>query len=103
MDRNIIEIDASGWRCVLDFYKAVLRQIGAPGWHGMSIDALIDSIVYGGINKLDPPYTLRFLNTGGLSNEIADELRNAKEAIDESRLHQRNNAGFDADVELEIA
>jgi hypothetical protein len=36
---KIIEIDASGWKTVVDFLEALKRAIGAPDWHGLSPDA----------------------------------------------------------------
>ena len=53
-----IEIDASCWRGPLDFYDAILAALDAPGWHGHSVDALIDSIIVGNINGVDPPYRI---------------------------------------------
>ncbi len=59
---KIIELDANGWLTALDFYDALLAALGAPHWHGRSIDALIDSIIYGNINPVEAPY--RILATG---------------------------------------
>lgn len=103
MDRNIIEIDTSEWRHVIDFYKDVLKNIRAPDWHGKSINALVDSMIYGGINEIESPYTIRFRGVDDLPADIIDELRVAKNTIDAARLDQRNTTGLDADVEFEIA
>lgn len=36
---KLIELDASGWTKPLDFYLALLPQLGAPDWHGLNLDA----------------------------------------------------------------
>lgn len=47
---RVIELDASGWKTVLDFYDALLPELGASPGHGRGPDALIDSVIWGGIN-----------------------------------------------------
>ncbi len=44
---HFIDLDAEEWQSVLAFYKALLSGIGAPLWHGHSVNAVIDSIVWG--------------------------------------------------------
>ena len=59
-----IRLNAENWKTVLDFYDALLAALGAPDWHGASIDAMIDSMIWGGINDVDPPYTVQIQNLG---------------------------------------
>lgn len=53
-----------------DFYDTFLPQVAAPEWHGRNLDALNDSVVSGGVNKIEPPYTIRNLNTGDVDKEL---------------------------------
>lgn len=53
-----------------DFYDVFLPQVAAPEWHGRNLDALNDSVVSGGVNKIEPPYTIRSLNTGDVAKEL---------------------------------
>ena len=46
-----ILLNASNWKTSSDFYAALLPAIGAPDWHGDSVNALIASITGG----LKPP------------------------------------------------
>jgi hypothetical protein len=71
---NFIDIDASGWETALDFYEAILAAIGAPRWHGRNVNALIDSMIYGGISELEPPFTVRITNAEKLPAEAREEL-----------------------------
>jgi hypothetical protein len=55
MELRLIDLDASDWQTVLDFYGALRSCVGAPEGHGWSPDAFIDSMIWGGINRLEPP------------------------------------------------
>ncbi|CAN5471390.1 hypothetical protein BH10PSE14_BH10PSE14_27520 [soil metagenome] len=46
---------ASGWTTALDFYEALLAALGAPDWHGRNVNALMESMIFGNINKVGPP------------------------------------------------
>ena len=56
---RIIEIDGSDWQSVKDFLTTLRAAIGAPDWHGWSVNAFIDSMIWGGINQIEPPYEIR--------------------------------------------
>jgi RNAse (barnase) inhibitor barstar len=68
---QVITLDASDWQDVVAFYDAACVAVGAPHWHGRNLNAFVDSMVYGGINAIEAPYTLRFV---GLSN-ASDAVR----------------------------
>ncbi len=57
-----IDLDATTWASILDFYCAIQDGIGAPEGTSGSIDGLIDSMVWGGMNAVDPPYVVRIHN-----------------------------------------
>jgi hypothetical protein len=71
---RLIRLDASGWHSVLDYYEALLAALGAPRGHGRSVNALIDSMVYGGINAVEPPYRVVISNHADLPNEVRQEI-----------------------------
>lgn len=54
---NIV-IDWATIDCEADFYRQVLEQLKAPAWHGHNLDALSDSMCAGGINGVEPPYSV---------------------------------------------
>lgn len=78
-----IEIDASCWRGPLDFYDAILAALDAPGWHGHSVDALIDSIIVGNINGVDPPYRIEVSNLLDAEPVARDALLEAFKCLEE--------------------
>ncbi|MGV3482104.1 MAG: barstar family protein [Sphingobium sp.] len=59
---NVVKLDARHWNVPGDFYKALLRKLGAPEWHGDNVAAIIDSMIAGGINEVGLP--LRVVVTG---------------------------------------
>jgi hypothetical protein len=97
---RIIELDATKWNTVLDFYHALLAAIGAPKWHGISPDALVDSMIWGGINAVDPPYTIRISGVSSLSKEVREEIELAKEDLANGRDYRKRHK--DEDVEVSI-
>lgn len=71
---NIVRLDAKHWQIADDFYTAVLRKLGAPDWHGKNINALIDSMVVGDINRLELPMRVIVTALDGASDAAFDEL-----------------------------
>jgi len=69
---KIIELDAAGWRNALDVIHAFKSALGSPEGHGTSIDAFVDSMVYGGMNALEAPYRIVVRNHSHLSGEALE-------------------------------
>ena len=102
MNARIVELDASNWANVLDFYESILARLGAPSDHGRSVDALVDSMVWGGINKVEPPYTIRVRNTDQVSRELLSEIMRVANAIADARSEALSRTGRDVDVRFEV-
>lgn len=100
---KIIELDGGNWRTVLDFYHALLPALGAPDWHSEGINAAIDSMIWGGINSVSPPYRVRVLNAHKLPSTIRREIEALAAAIVAHRADHRHMHGRDVDVEVELA
>ena len=73
-DAIIIELDATNWRDGVDFYRSLLKAIGAPEWHGMNVNAFIDSIIHGDINTIDPPFTVRITGTSNVPADVREGI-----------------------------
>lgn len=100
---KIIELDAGKWTTPLDFCNGLLAALGAPEWHGHSVGALMDSMIWGGINAVEPPYTIRIHNTNHLPRTVIDEIELVKSVLAEARAEFNERNGHDVEVELEIA
>ncbi len=99
---RIIELDATKWQNVMDFYHALLASVEAPQWHGRSPDALIDSMIWGGINAVEPPYTVRISGSATLPKDVRDHIELVKCALAEARLDYSSRQGSDVEVVVEI-
>lgn len=99
---RVIELDASRWKSILDFYDALLPKLGAPVWHGRSLDALIDSVIWGGINALEPPFTIRVWHLAAAPETVRDAVDLTMHALAEARTEFRARNGSDVNVELQI-
>jgi hypothetical protein len=99
---RFLDLDASGWRSVDDFYEALLGAVGAPHWHGCSPDALTDSMIWGGINEVEPPYTVRISGTADLRADVLFYINDAIDCVKSGRDWRRNEGRGDIEVSIEI-
>jgi hypothetical protein len=97
-----IKLDATNWKTVIDFYDALLAAIGAPKWHGDSPDALIDSMIWGGINAVEPPYTIRIFGAEKLPKNVREHVELVKQALAKARLEYQSRKSGDVEVSMEI-
>jgi hypothetical protein len=95
------KLDASRWSTVSDFYDERLSVIGAPDWHGRNINAFVDSMVFGNINTLQPPYAVT-IDAAQLSEPIKAEVVLMADAIYEARKDHRARTGKDVVVSLQF-
>jgi len=100
---KIIDVNAKNLGCTTDFYKALLGELGAPVWHGMSINALIDSIIYGRINEINPPLTIRVSYSENTSKAVLHEIAILKEQLSIHRREKFLSQGRDTEVDLVLA
>jgi hypothetical protein len=98
-----IELDATKWKTVIDFYHVLLASIGAPAWHGQSPDALVDSMIWGGINAVEPPYTVRISGLSAAPKEVHDHVELVRGMLVEGRIYRKRHNGNDVEVSIVIA
>jgi len=84
---QIVRLNASAWVSALDFYEALLRALGAPEWHGWSVDALIDSMIYGGINAVEQLYRVEVHGLHQAQKPARDGFREAAEFLAKHGAH----------------
>jgi hypothetical protein len=98
----IIELDAADWKHFADFHKAFCVALGAPNWHGTSINAYLDSILWGDINKIDPPYILQVKNSKNIPHDIREFIEILQQAIMDHRAESKMQRGYDVEAKLEF-
>jgi hypothetical protein len=78
---QLIDVDAGTCTSMIDFLTLLRAAVGSPDWQGMSFDAFIDTMLFGGA-ELQPPYTIRVHGTSNLPAVLAAEITEFIEAID---------------------
>lgn len=99
---RIIDLDATKWKTYDDFYDALLPSIEAPKAHGRNLNALVDSMIWGGVNAIEPPYTIRISGAATLPKDVRDHVEMAKRALAKGRMDFQRLRGGDVEVAIEI-
>jgi|ERR1700694_1478817 hypothetical protein len=99
---RIIELDTQNWRTGLDFCRALLVALGAPEGHACNLNAIIDTVIWGGPTTVKPPFTIRILGANRLTKDSREEIERLKKYLDEARIEFRTRRGRDVEVNFEI-
>jgi hypothetical protein len=98
---QFIEIDASGCASVKAFCALLKTAIGATyGGHGDSLESFIDSMIYGTMGDLAPPYTLQV--TGLKGGPVMAYARDLANALGQARIDLTTRGKPDVEVVLQI-
>lgn len=95
-----VEIDASRCWNAKEFARLLQDAIQALPGHGSSIESFVDSMVFGTMSELSPPYTIAVL--GELRPEVRAFAADLSNAIGQARLERRTRRGDDVEVILKI-
>jgi hypothetical protein len=72
---RMIELDASNWASITDFYSALFDALGVSQNRGRNPNALLDMMVWSPETvALQPPYTLRIVRTGSLPEDVREHI-----------------------------
>jgi hypothetical protein len=97
---RIIKLDASGWKTAREFGEALKDALGSCEGHGNSPAAFVDSMIWGGMNSVGPPYVIRVVKTSNAPQEVTDYIRLMISVIQEAREWRLVNQGTDIEVTL---
>jgi hypothetical protein len=97
---RVIELDASSWTTPLDFLRALRAAIGAPEEHGWSPDAFVDSMIWGGMNCIEPPYMVKVIKTQGIPGDVTSYITLIASVIKAGRESRCSRHGTDVEVSL---
>lgn len=89
---RVIELDAQSWKSYEDFAVALRTALGSPKGHGLSVEAFLDSMVWGGMNEVNPPYKIVIKNTKHLSKKIADAIDDLRQSLPRPGAESNNGA-----------
>ena len=82
---NVIRLDARGWQVREDLWDALLPALGAPDWHGHSLDALFDSFV-AGLNRVAPPLTVEIAGLARAPAALVAYATRIREVFDDAAV-----------------
>ena len=97
---KVIEIDAGGCWNRKEFAKLLQETIQALPGHGSSVEAFVDSMVFGTMSELSPPY--RIVVLGELRPEVRAFAADLSNAIGHARLERRTRRGDDVEVSVKV-
>lgn len=98
---RVIELDARGWTSLDEVFDALLPALGAPAWHGRSMNALLDSMGAGAINAVEPPYRIRLVGAETLPAEVIGFLRDLRDYLAARRVDHLGRYGEDREIIFE--
>ncbi len=78
--RLILRLDARGWDSREAMWRALLDALGAPEWHGDSLDALYDSLV-SGLNRVRPPLVVEMVGAARCPAALVAYLTRVREVF----------------------
>jgi RNAse (barnase) inhibitor barstar len=96
----LIELDGGEWKTPLDFLQSLADAIGSPECHGMNPDAFVDSMIWGGINSVQPPYAIQIKNITKAPSEVADYVSLMASVIEEARQERFRRRGGNIEVNI---
>lgn len=99
---RIINLNGKNWKTAGDFYTALLAAIGAPEKHARNVNALIDTMIWGGDAVVQPPYEVRVSGTAKLPDHDRHEIELLARLLAEARSEFRNRRGSDIEVSLKV-
>ena len=102
MSAEIINLDALNWNTKSEFYKSLLFSIGAPEWHGASVAAVIDSVIWGNFNDVKSPYTILIANLNQAPSSVEEEIKLLQSCMSEAREEHKIRKGSDVNVSIQI-
>ena len=97
---RIIELDAAGCKTPKQFAAALRDAIEALPGHGSSVESFVDSMIFGTMSNVAPPYTVRVTNLE--TAEVEAFAHRLAEALGQARLENRTRRGEDVEVVLRI-
>jgi hypothetical protein len=97
-----IELDAGPWKTRKDFLSALRLALGAPYEHGWSLNAFVDSMVYGGMNSAEPPYTIQVLEAANVPKEVRDHIALLASDLQTARAERKIRMGTDVEVSIKF-
>jgi hypothetical protein len=97
---RMIEMDGATYPTVKAFCADLQTEIRALPGHGNSIEAFVDSMIWGnGLSSLAPPYLIRVRGLRG-GSPVAEFVKDLSNALGQARMEHRMRRAEDVEVTL---
>lgn len=83
---SLIRLDGSAWTSREDLWDALLPALGAPDWHGHSLDALFDSMV-AHLNRVGPPLVVEMAGVARGPAALVAYATRIREVFEDAAAH----------------
>src|SRR5579872_15193 len=98
-----ITVNAKTFTNPVKFFAGVLKTLGAPDWHGLSINAFVDTMIWHPeVHSIRPPYLLRVEKIELMPNEVRTAATTLRDAIKRARADHIALTGRDVPVAIEL-
>ena len=94
---KIIEIDAATWSDGWAIFDALAEALGAVPGHGRNLAAFVDSVFYGGMLAIEPPFKVVIQNCPDIARGSVEVMA---EDWTEAREWKRVNYGEDVNASI---
>ena len=85
---KFIEVNISNCVNPLDVMDRIVVAIGAPMYHGRSIDSFIDSMIWGEMNSINPPFIILWIGYEDSNKEVREFIEKFEEYISEALVEE---------------
>jgi len=94
---TIIELNGSEWSDRLDFFDALAAALKACPGHGRGFDAFCDSVFYGGMLGVEPPFQVIVRNCPAFAKGYVETMASGWA---KTRDWKKANYGDDVDATI---
>jgi len=95
---KIIELDGANWSSSHNFFDALATSLKVVPWHGRGFDAFEDSVFYGGMSEVEPPFKVIVFNCPAFAEKDVEQM-----ATGWARQRESKRSYDGEDVEATIA
>jgi len=88
-----LRLDARSWHSREDMWRALLDALGAPEWHGDSLDALYDSLV-SGLHRVRPPLLVELVGAAHCPAALVAYLTRVREVFADANAASGEEIGL---------
>ena len=92
---KVIHLDGTNWSKALDFFNALAEALQVIPGHGRGFDAFEDSVFYGGMSVVEPPFEIVVENCPAFAKHDVETM---SQGWGEQRAWRKEHYGDDVEA-----